>query len=69
MQATLEDARVWVAEASRGLGRAIAEGFADAGVQVAVTARSADGLAVAGFWVLQGSASTSWSTPPGSART
>ena len=57
MQATLEDARVWVAGASRGLGRAIAEGFADAGAQVAVTARSADALADAGFWVLQGSVS------------
>lgn len=57
MQGTLVDARVWVTGASRGLGRAIADGFADAGARVAVTARSTEGLADAGFLVLAGSVS------------
>ncbi|GAC1322555.1 MAG: glucose 1-dehydrogenase [Mycobacteriales bacterium] len=36
--------RVWVTGASRGLGRAIALGFAGAGADVALTARSRDGV-------------------------
>jgi len=36
--------RVWVTGASRGLGRAIALGFAASGADVALTARSAEGL-------------------------
>jgi NAD(P)-dependent dehydrogenase (short-subunit alcohol dehydrogenase family) len=36
--------RVWVTGASRGLGRAIALGFAAAGADVALTARSAEGV-------------------------
>jgi NAD(P)-dependent dehydrogenase (short-subunit alcohol dehydrogenase family) len=36
--------RVWVTGASRGLGRAIAHGFATAGADLALTARSADAL-------------------------
>ncbi|HEU5037971.1 MAG TPA: 3-oxoacyl-ACP reductase family protein [Nocardioides sp.] len=37
--------RVWVTGASRGLGRAIALGFAASGADVALTARSAEALA------------------------
>lgn len=36
--------RVWITGASRGLGRAIALGFAASGADVALTARSADSL-------------------------
>ena len=36
--------RVWITGASRGLGRAIALGFAASGADVALTARSAEGL-------------------------
>jgi NAD(P)-dependent dehydrogenase (short-subunit alcohol dehydrogenase family) len=50
-----DDRRVWVTGASRGLGLAIARGFADAGCRVAVTARSVADLADFGFMVLPGS--------------
>ena len=40
----LTGSRVWVTGASRGLGRAMALGFAAAGAQVALTARSADAV-------------------------
>lgn len=36
--------RVWITGASRGLGRAIALGFATSGADLALTARSAEGL-------------------------
>ncbi len=40
----LSGRRVWITGASRGLGRAIALGFAASGADVALTARSADSL-------------------------
>ncbi len=40
----LTGSRVWVTGASRGLGRAMALGFAAAGAEVALTARSADAV-------------------------
>lgn len=40
----LSGSRVWVTGASRGLGRAMALGFAASGAQVALTARSADAV-------------------------
>jgi NAD(P)-dependent dehydrogenase (short-subunit alcohol dehydrogenase family) len=40
----LDGRRVWVTGASRGLGRAIALGFATSGAQVALTARSAEAV-------------------------
>lgn len=55
MELGLTGQRVWVTGASRGLGRAIAEGFVEAGAQVAVTARSADRLAGDGLWAMPGS--------------
>lgn len=42
--ASLSGKRAWVTGASRGLGRAIAEGLISAGANVAVTARTADAL-------------------------
>jgi NAD(P)-dependent dehydrogenase (short-subunit alcohol dehydrogenase family) len=36
--------RIWITGASRGLGRAIALGFAEAGADVALTARSPEGV-------------------------
>lgn len=45
MQVSFKDRRVVVAGGSRGIGRAIALGFAAAGADVSVCARGADGLA------------------------
>lgn len=40
----LAGSRVWITGASRGLGRSIAEGFLDAGADVALTARTVEPL-------------------------
>ncbi|WP_435742030.1 SDR family NAD(P)-dependent oxidoreductase [Nocardioides sp. SYSU DS0663] len=45
LEFTLTGHRVWVTGASRGLGRAMALGFAAAGARVALTARSAEAVA------------------------
>jgi 3-oxoacyl-[acyl-carrier protein] reductase len=50
---TLHGLRVLVAGGSRGIGLAIAEGFADAGAAVSVCARGADALAAAGERLLR----------------
>ncbi len=40
----LHGRRVWITGASRGLGRSVAQGFLDAGADVALTARTVEPL-------------------------
>src|SRR5262245_16760862 len=47
MKIALEDKKAIVAGGSRGIGRAIADAFAQAGADVAICARDANGLTIA----------------------